>query len=220
MLPQHVLLLTPHNSGLIAVSGSAAYRIDPDGKHHRTRQHPNRHQGGQRGAVRRTVWIYATGQDGKVYLSQDSGQELEAQSLPRSGQTSGHFEAIAASDRHPEVAYAGFRGLQIGEGKENLFNGIAKTMDGGQSWKIVFKESNQARGQPERKLDRAARPAGQPRHLVRLALQSGRSANQPRRSLRDRPLPHLSHPRRRRNLAGGELQATQATAVGPPAAWM
>jgi photosystem II stability/assembly factor-like uncharacterized protein len=42
------------------------------------------------------------------------------------------------------VAYVGFRGLQLGEGKENLFNGIAKTTDAGQTWKIVFKESNHA----------------------------------------------------------------------------
>ncbi len=62
---------------------------------------------------------------------------------PALEQTAGRFEAIATSDRHPEVAYAGFRGLQIGEGKENLFNGIAKTIDGGKTWKIVFKESNQ-----------------------------------------------------------------------------
>ena len=61
---------------------------------------------------------------------------------PALGQTAGKFEAIAASNRHPEVAYVGFRGLQIGEGKENLYNGIAKTTDGGSTWKIVFKESN------------------------------------------------------------------------------
>ena len=61
---------------------------------------------------------------------------------PSLGQSAGKFEAIAASDLHPEVAYVGFRGLQIGEGKQNLFNGIAKTTDGGKTWKIVFKESN------------------------------------------------------------------------------
>ena len=48
----------------------------------------------------------------------------------------GHFEAIAASDRHPEVAYVGFSGLQLGEGNENLFNGIAKTTDGGRPGRL------------------------------------------------------------------------------------
>ena len=87
-----------------------------------------------------TVWIYATGRDGKVYLSQDSGLNFKPVT-PALGQSSDKFEAIAASNSHPEAAYVGFRGLQIGEGNENLFNGIAKTTDGGSTWKIVFKES-------------------------------------------------------------------------------
>ncbi len=141
-LPQRVLLLTQQNSGLVALSGSAAYRIAPDGS--------ITELGGIRTAFRAasvgqsggSVWIYATSQDGKVYLSEDSGGHFEPVT-PELQQTTGKFEAIATSGQHPQFAYAGFRGLQLGEGKQNLFNGIASTADGGRTWKIVFKESNQ-----------------------------------------------------------------------------
>ena len=140
-LPEHVVLLSPLGSGLVALSGSAAWLIAPDGGTTELgaiaggfRQASAAHSGD-------SVRIYATGQDGKVYLSQDSGKRWN-QVTPALGQSAGRFEAIAASDRHPEVAYAGFRGLQLGEGKQNLYNGIVKTTNNGHTWKIVFKESD------------------------------------------------------------------------------
>ena len=141
-LPQRVLLLTPQDNGLIAVSGSAAYRIASDGS---TTEQGAIATGFKAVSAARSgasVWIYATATDGKVYLSEDSGLHWQPVT-PALQQTSGNFEAIATSDRHPEVAYVGFRHLQLGEGKENRFNGIAKTTNGGQTWKIVFKESTQ-----------------------------------------------------------------------------
>ena len=141
-LPQHVLLLTAQNSGLIAVSGSSAWRIAPDGAITELGSIATPFRAASAARSGNSVWIYATGVDGKVYLSKDSGLNWRP-ITPALQQTSGRFEAIAASDLHPEVAYVGFRGLQLGEGNENLFNGIAKTTDGGQTWKIVFKESNQ-----------------------------------------------------------------------------
>ncbi len=141
-LPQPVLLLIPHDSGLIAISSSAAYRIAADGS---TAELGSIATGFRAASAARsgdTVWIYATGLDGKVYLSEDSGVHFKPVT-PELQQRSGNFWAIAASESHPEVAYVGFRGLQLDEGKENLFNGIAKTTDGGHMWKIVFKESNQ-----------------------------------------------------------------------------
>jgi photosystem II stability/assembly factor-like uncharacterized protein len=141
-LPQRVLLLTPQDSGLIALSGSAAYRIAPDGSAAELGGIATGLRAASAGRSGGSVWIYATGHDGKVYLSQDSGVHF-APVTPDLQQNAGEFEAIAASGQHPEFAYAGFRGLQLGEGKQNLFNGIAKTADGGHTWKIVFKESNQ-----------------------------------------------------------------------------
>ncbi len=139
-LPKRVLLLTPHDTGVIAISGSAAWRIGPDGSTTELGSIPTRFRAASAARSGESVWIYTTGQDGKVYLSEDSGLHWKPVT-PDLQQSSGKFEAIATSERHAKVAYVGFRGLQIGEGKENLFNGIAKTRDGGKSWKIVFKES-------------------------------------------------------------------------------
>jgi photosystem II stability/assembly factor-like uncharacterized protein len=140
-LPGRVLLLAAQDSGLIAVSGSSAYRIASDGAVTQLGVMMSAIRAASAARSGNSLWIYATGQKGDVYLSQDSGASWKP-ITPQLAQTAGHFQAIAASERHPEVAYVGFRGLQLGEGKENLFNGIAKTIDGGQSWKIVFKESN------------------------------------------------------------------------------
>jgi photosystem II stability/assembly factor-like uncharacterized protein len=141
MLPQNVLFLAQQESGLVAVSGSTAWRIAPDGSTTELGSIATLVRAASAARSGDSVWIYATGKDGKVYLSDDSGLHFRPVT-PALGQTSGNFEAIAASERHPEIAYVGFRGLKLGEGKENLFNGIAKTTDGGKSWKIVFKESN------------------------------------------------------------------------------
>jgi photosystem II stability/assembly factor-like uncharacterized protein len=141
-LPQRVPLLVAQDSGLVAISGSAAWSIAPDGTTTQLGSIPSPVRAATAARSGHSVWFYATSQDGKVYLSQDSGLNWNPVT-PQLQQTSGHFEAIAASEHHPEVAYAGFRSLQFGEGKDNLFNGIAKTVDGGRTWKIVFKESTQ-----------------------------------------------------------------------------
>jgi photosystem II stability/assembly factor-like uncharacterized protein len=146
-LPGRVLLLTAQDSGqssvLIAVSGTSAWRITRDGTVTQLTVIPSPIHAASAARSGNSIWIYATGQNGNVYLSQDSGLNWKPVT-PQFQQTAGRFEAIAASDLHPEVAYVGFRGLRRGEGNENLFNGIAKTGDGGQTWKIVFKESNHA----------------------------------------------------------------------------
>jgi photosystem II stability/assembly factor-like uncharacterized protein len=143
VLPKRVLLLTANGSGVIAVSGSTAYRIGADGGVTKLGSIGTDIRAASVARFGSEVWIYATSADGKVYLSKNSGLHWKP-ITPALQQSSGHFEVIAASELHPEFAYAGFRSLQIGEGKENLFNGIAKTTDGGQTWKIVFKESNHA----------------------------------------------------------------------------
>jgi photosystem II stability/assembly factor-like uncharacterized protein len=140
-LPGRTMLLTPQNSGLIAVAGSSAWHIAPDGAATQLGVIPSPIRAASAAHSGDSIWIYATGQNGNVYLSQDSGLSWKPVT-PQLQQTSGRFQAIAASDLHPQVAYVGFRGLQLGKGKENLFNGIAKTTDSGQTWKIVFKESN------------------------------------------------------------------------------
>ena len=141
-LPHRVLLLTPQKSGVIAVSGSAAYRIAPKGGATQLGSVATSFRAASAARSGDAAWIYATGQDGKVYLSEDSGLHW-ASVTPALQQSSGKFEAIATSDQRHEVAYVGFRDLQLGDGNENLFNGMAKSTDGGHTWKIVFKESTQ-----------------------------------------------------------------------------
>ncbi|HYF52167.1 MAG TPA: hypothetical protein VEJ63_22360 [Planctomycetota bacterium] len=48
---------------------------------------------------------------------------------------------IAVCGSKPDIAYVSFSNLKLGDGPDNLFNGIAKTEDGGKSWNIVHKES-------------------------------------------------------------------------------
>jgi photosystem II stability/assembly factor-like uncharacterized protein len=139
-LPRRVALLASDGAGLVALSGASAYRIAADGSAQELGSIPAEFEAASAGRSGDSTWIYATGQDGRIYLTKDSGQHWEP-IVPALQQTSGHFGAIATSAGHPEIAYAGFRGLRLGDGEENLFNGIAKTTDGGRTWEIVFKES-------------------------------------------------------------------------------
>jgi len=70
VLPQQVLLLTPQDSGLIAISGSAAYRIAPDGITTELGNIPTTFKAANAARYGDSVWIYATGRDGQVYLSE------------------------------------------------------------------------------------------------------------------------------------------------------
>lgn len=142
-MPQHVLLLTVNGADVIALSGSFAYRIAGQGSISEMGKIPNEFRAASAGRSGNATWIYATSQDGLVYLTKDSGLHWQPVT-PALEQTSGRFGAIATSAAHPETAYAGFRDLRLGDGNENLFNGIAKTEDGGRTWKIVFKESTHA----------------------------------------------------------------------------
>jgi hypothetical protein len=92
-LPQRVLLLTPHESGLIAISGSAAYRIGPNGSTTELGGIPAGVRAASAARSGGAVWIYATSRDGKVYLSEDSGLRWRPVT-PALQQTSGSFEAI------------------------------------------------------------------------------------------------------------------------------
>jgi hypothetical protein len=87
-LPQRVLLLIAQDSGLIALSGSAAYRIAPDGVVTQLGEIGSAIRAASTASSGSTTWIYATGQDGKVYISEDSGQKwrIATPVLQQSGQ--------------------------------------------------------------------------------------------------------------------------------------
>ena len=50
---------------------------------------------------------------------------------------------MSASQGHGATAYVGFEGLRLGPGPAGLYNGVARTNDGGRTWQVVHRESNQ-----------------------------------------------------------------------------
>ena len=140
-LPEEALLLAPGPAGLQAVAGHAVYTISAGGQVTEGAALGSPIHAAGSGRAPAAQWFWATTQDGRLYVSENGGARWR-EATPSLGRQSGRFEAIAAAERHPEVAYVGFRGLQLGDGAHNRFNGIAKTSDGGRSWKIVFKESD------------------------------------------------------------------------------
>ena len=99
------------------------------------------------------------------------------------------------------------------------FNGIARTTDGGAH---AGRSSTRRRIGPRRNLDRSwiedARARGRPLGLVRRALRPRGRARRSRRLLRDRPLPHLPHARRRPHVGAGQLRAPRRRTGGRAAA--
>jgi len=87
--------------------------------------------------------LYATTKKGELFVSEDEGRSWNAKT-PALGQQSAQFGAVAAAGGNGRIAYIGFRGLKLGDGPENTYNGIAKTADAGVSWSIVFRESTHA----------------------------------------------------------------------------
>jgi len=86
---------------------------------------------------------------GGIHVSSDGGRTWRTantglvENLVAAGEGEApELHAISASARHGLTAYVGFRRLRLGQGPAGLFNGVAKTTDGGQSWRIVHRESN------------------------------------------------------------------------------
>jgi photosystem II stability/assembly factor-like uncharacterized protein len=86
------------------------------------------------------IILYVTTGNGELLVSEDAGRSWQLRT-PALGQKSGQFGAVAAAGGNGRIAYVGFRGLELGEGNAETYNGIAKTVDAGRSWTIVFRES-------------------------------------------------------------------------------
>jgi photosystem II stability/assembly factor-like uncharacterized protein len=82
-----------------------------------------------------------------VYVSEDDGGTWRealhgiADAVAGSGDPV-KFRAISSSQSRGAVAYLGFEGLRTGPGPSGLYNGVARTDDGGRTWRIVHRESN------------------------------------------------------------------------------
>lgn len=142
-LPDRITVLVTDHGSLVALSGSTIYRVFSDGKIAEEGQVPGHAISATFARSSGHPWFYATTREGQVFISTDAGHHWR-QSTPALGQSSGRFEAIAASEFHPEFIYVGFRKLQLSGGADQLFNGIAGSTDGGRTWKILFKESTAA----------------------------------------------------------------------------
>jgi len=90
--------------------------------------------------------VYGAAKQG-LFVSNDLGTTWNKADLPGSGW---HVRAIATSLHQPETAYASYENLSEGNewlnklrGKPSLWLGVAKTVDGGKHWQLVWKEANQ-----------------------------------------------------------------------------
>ncbi len=142
-LPGRVSLLLVNAAGITAMSGPAAFLVSPGGKSTELGRISGTVKSASAARSRNSVWLYATNTEGHLFVSKNSGADWKDET-PALGQSAGRFEAVATSEHHPDVAYVGFRRLQVEPGAEHRYNGVAKTTDGGSTWKIVFKESTRA----------------------------------------------------------------------------
>ncbi|MBV9269446.1 MAG: hypothetical protein JO061_24975, partial [Acidobacteriaceae bacterium] len=78
--------------------------------------------------------LYGIARD-KIFVSQDGGATWVSRQLPGAGAT---LQAVASSLHHASVAYVSYEGLAL-DGQKWM--GVAKTSDCGQSWTLVWKET-------------------------------------------------------------------------------
>jgi photosystem II stability/assembly factor-like uncharacterized protein len=81
--------------------------------------------------------LYATSSKGG-FVSSDGGDSWHTVALPG---TDARVRAVATSLHHPETAYISYKHLNLG-GK--TWQGVAKTVDAGRTWELVWKENTAA----------------------------------------------------------------------------
>jgi photosystem II stability/assembly factor-like uncharacterized protein len=156
----YAIQIQPLDGGMVDVIGeSGVYEGTDTGWTHRVGPHGEKINfasvGKVRGTNRSLYYVTTKGRwqggalAGGIYTSADGGRTWLDSSVGLLSNLHGagqgeppEFQAIACSEHDAANAYVGFRGLRLGEGAANLFNGIARTRDGGKTWTIVHKESN------------------------------------------------------------------------------
>src|SRR5215470_34900 len=155
--PERVFALWVDAATTLVLGETGTWIGSPTGWYHQDGPPSGRFDSGSIGRGPNGPILYATSRAswngytlaGGVHVSADAGRTWQAVDL---GFTDGimqpgegdppEFHAISASALHGLAAYVGFRRLRLGAGPANLFNGIAKTADGGRTWQIVHRESN------------------------------------------------------------------------------
>ena len=138
-----VRALDPDDAGLTIVLNDGVI-LEAGGKQ-QTFPSPARLAKASCGRANGALHVYATSDEGKLYVSRDGGRTWSGAALDL-GKQPGRLEAISTSAKNAQVAYVGFRGLTLDEGRAN---GIAKTEDGGRTWRIVHQEA----GKPSANLE-------------------------------------------------------------------
>src|SRR5205823_14386865 len=73
-----------------------------------------------------------------IFVSKNGGSTWRQSSLPGSG---AQVRAIATSSQHADIAYVSYGNLSLGPKK---WLGVAKTDNGGDSWRLVWQEADTA----------------------------------------------------------------------------
>ena len=81
--------------------------------------------------------FYATSAN-KIFISSDGGAKWRESELPG---FQGKAQTIAASPNHPEIAYVSYSGLRAPVSQSI---GVAKTVDGGRHWELVWQDSRES----------------------------------------------------------------------------
>jgi photosystem II stability/assembly factor-like uncharacterized protein len=83
-----------------------------------------------------------------LYISHDGGKTWRLTSLLQDVQAypAPRLAAVAACADRPDVAYASYAQLRRNPSDKDAFFGVAKTTDGGRTWKLVWKESQERAG--------------------------------------------------------------------------
>ena len=134
---ERILAMEAEQDALLVVGNREVHRL-ADGKWTTLAAVPAGIDRASAGRADGRTYIYATTRRGVIHVSEDGGASWRVAQSPASGR----FQAIATSAKNARVAYAGFRGMKMGEGAGAAFNGVSKTIDGGRNWTVVFKESN------------------------------------------------------------------------------
>lgn len=140
--PDEIHLLVPVSGGLLAVGTHGVYR-NAGGAWQAGAGPGEAVANASAGQAAGSTYVYATTEKGDLFVSEDEGRSWQLRT-PALGQQAGKFEVVAAAGGNGRIAYAGFRNLKLGARREDLYNGIAKTLDAGRNWSIVFRESTHA----------------------------------------------------------------------------
>jgi len=95
-----------------------------------------------RGGSNGVTGIYKSGDGGETWQKIDEG--LLAMAL--NGTQPPEWRAVATCLSQPNIVYVSYKNLSVGPSPDENYLGVAKTVDGGKTWKLIWKDSNNQAG--------------------------------------------------------------------------